>query len=157
MHTRFCLCPTIEPLATLVPPYSHRGDNPQTGEQLYQSSSYTVAKVLGPTTDSPTWGSSRATENPEGMWLWRPEGFDYRTSTGLGKQTIGGHKQLNLNLNFNRVTLWILLSALFSQNKVEPYQQITSIHSYVPVHGTEFILSLSKYLLNECWIIITAT
>ena len=65
--TRFCLCPTIEPPATLVPLYSHPGDNPQTGEQLYQSSSHTVAKVLGPTTDFPTWGSSKVTENPQGI------------------------------------------------------------------------------------------
>ena len=25
--------------------------------------------------------------------LWKPVGFDYRTSIGLGKQTLGGHKQ----------------------------------------------------------------
>ena len=31
--------------------------------------------------------------NPQGIRLWRPVGFDYRTSTGLGKQTLGGHKQ----------------------------------------------------------------
>ena len=50
-------------------------------------------KVLGPTTDFPTWGSGKGAENPQGIWLWRPVGFDYRTSTGLGKQTHGGHKQ----------------------------------------------------------------
>ena len=33
------------------------------------------------------WSSST------GIWLWRPVGFDYRTYTGLGKQTLGGHKQ----------------------------------------------------------------
>ena len=49
--------------------------------------------VLGSTTDFPTWGSSKGTENPPGIWLWRPVGFDYRISTGLGKQTLGGHKQ----------------------------------------------------------------
>ena len=27
------------------------------------------------------------------IWLWRPVGFDYTTYTGLGKQTLGGHKQ----------------------------------------------------------------
>ena len=32
-------------------------------------------------------------ENPQGIWLWRPVEFDYRTYTGLGKQTFGGHKQ----------------------------------------------------------------
>ena len=50
-------------------------------------------KVLGPATDFPTWGWGKGTENPQGIWLRRPMGFDYRTSTGLGKQTLGGHKQ----------------------------------------------------------------
>ena len=31
-------------------------------------------------------------EHP-GNLTWRPLGFDYRTSIGLGKQTLGGHKQ----------------------------------------------------------------
>ena len=30
---------------------------------------------------------------PPGIWLWRPAEFDYRTSTGLGKQTLGGHNK----------------------------------------------------------------
>ena len=50
-------------------------------------------KLLGPTTDFPTWGFSKGTENPQGISLWRPVWFDYRTSTGLQKQTLGGHKQ----------------------------------------------------------------
>ena len=45
-------------------PFSCWADNPQTGEQLYQRSSHTVVKVLGPTTDFPTWGSGKKTENP---------------------------------------------------------------------------------------------
>ena len=72
---------------------AHQADDPQTREQLYQRSFPTVTKILGPTTDFPTWGSSKGTENPKGIWLWRPVGFDYRTSTGLGKQTLWGHKQ----------------------------------------------------------------
>ena len=44
-------------------------------------------------TGLPTWGSGKGTENPQWIWLWRPVGFDYRTSTGLGKQTLGGNKQ----------------------------------------------------------------
>ena len=44
-------------------------------------------------TGLPTWGSGKGTENPQWIWLWRPVGFDYRTSTGLGKQTLRGHKQ----------------------------------------------------------------
>ena len=74
----------------LAPPQSRRADDPQTAEQLYQRNSQTVKKVLGPTTDFPTWGSSEGTENPQGIWLWRPVGFDYRTSTGLGKWTLEG-------------------------------------------------------------------
>ena len=30
----------------------------------------------------------RGTENPQGIWLWRPVGFDYITSTGLGNQRL---------------------------------------------------------------------
>ena len=44
-----------------------------------------VEKILRPTTDPQP-------ENPQGIWLWRPVGFDYRISTGLGK-TLGRHKQ----------------------------------------------------------------
>ena len=61
--------------------------------------SLTVKKILGPTTNFPTWGSGKGTENPQEIRLWRPVGFDYRTSIGLGKQTLGGHKQ---NLVYNR-------------------------------------------------------
>ena len=43
--------------------------------------------------DFPTWGSGKGTENPQGIWFWRPVGFENRTSSGLGKQTLGGHKQ----------------------------------------------------------------
>ena len=53
----------------------------------------TVKKVLGPTADFPTWGSGKRTENLQGIRLWRPVGFDYRTSTGQGKQTLEGHKK----------------------------------------------------------------
>ena len=38
--------------------------------------------------------SSKGTGNPQGIWLWRSEGFDYRASTGLEEtETLGGHKQ----------------------------------------------------------------
>ena len=69
-------------------------DLTQTGEQLYQRSSRTVGKFLGPKTDLPTWWSGKGTEKPQGIWLWRPVELDYRASTGLGKQTLGGHKQI---------------------------------------------------------------
>ena len=78
----------------LALPYSCPAHDPQTGEQLYQRSSHTIGKVLRPTTDSPAWGSGKGTENPQGIWLWNPVGFDYRTFTGLGKQRLlEGHKQ----------------------------------------------------------------
>ena len=48
---------------------------------------------LGPRKYFPTWGSGKGTENPQGIWLRRLAGFDYKTSTGLGKQTLRGHKQ----------------------------------------------------------------
>ena len=66
-----------------VPPQSHRADNPQTGEQLYQRNSCTVAKVLGPTTDFPTWESGKGTENPGNLTV-KSSGICYRTSTGTG-------------------------------------------------------------------------
>ena len=62
----------------------HWADDPRTGEQLYQRSSRTVTKVLGHTMGFPTRGFSKGIEKPQGIWLWRPVGFDYRTSTGLG-------------------------------------------------------------------------
>ena len=72
----------------LGPSLSHWADNPQTEELLYQRSSHNFMEVLGP-----NLGSSKGTENPLGIWVWRPVGFDYRTSTGLEKQILGGHKQ----------------------------------------------------------------
>ena len=42
-----------------MPLQSHQADDPQTGEQLYKSSSHTATKVLGPTTDFPIWGSGK--------------------------------------------------------------------------------------------------
>ena len=84
-------------LKTQCPPYviqvelgqkppQYSKDDPQTAEQLCQRNSHTVKKVLGPTTDFPTWGSGKGTVIPHGIWVWRPAGFDYRISTGLGKQ-----------------------------------------------------------------------
>ena len=69
----------------ITPPQSCQADTPQTAEQLYQRNAHTVKKFLGTTTDFPIWGSGKETENPLGIWLWRPVGFDYRPSTGLGK------------------------------------------------------------------------
>ena len=65
----------------------------QTADQLYQRNFHTVKKVLGPIADFATWRSGKGTENPQGIWIWRPVGFDYRTSIGLGRQTLEGHKK----------------------------------------------------------------
>ena len=53
-------------------------------------------KVLGPIIGFPTWESSKGTENPQEICLWRSAGFDYRTSTGLGKKRLlqGTNKNL---------------------------------------------------------------
>ena len=40
---------------------------------------------MSPMSAFPSWGSSKETENPQGIWFWRPAGFDYRTSIGLGE------------------------------------------------------------------------
>ena len=57
--------------------------DPQNGEQWYQRSAWTVLKVLNPTSGFPAWGSNKGTANPQGIWPWRPTGFDYRPSRGL--------------------------------------------------------------------------
>ena len=64
-------------------------------------------KILGPTAVFPTWGSSKGTENPQGIWLWRPVVFHYRTSTGLGENALGGHTQ-NLVCTTTQVFLTII-------------------------------------------------
>ena len=69
-------------ISSIAPRYSHQVGDPQTG------SSPIVATFLYPTTDFPTWGSNKGTENPQGIELWRSAGFDYRTSTGLWKQRL---------------------------------------------------------------------
>ena len=38
---------------------------------IYPRNSHTIKKILGPTTDFPTWGSGKAIENPQRVWLWR--------------------------------------------------------------------------------------
>ena len=53
-------------------------DDPQTAGQLYQRISHTVKKVLGSTTDFPTWGLGKGTESPRefdfgGQWETEPD------------------------------------------------------------------------------------
>ena len=59
--------------------------NPQTGKQLYHRGSPTVGKVLNPNSGFTIWEFGKGTKNPQGIWCWRPAGFDCRTSTGLGE------------------------------------------------------------------------
>ena len=42
-----------------------------------------------PRSGFPAWGSRKWTRRSQGIWHWRPEGSDCRTSTGLGKQRLG--------------------------------------------------------------------
>ena len=50
-------------------------------------------KIWNSSTDFPARESGKGTENPQRIWLQTPVGFDYRIYIGLGKQTLGGHKQ----------------------------------------------------------------
>ena len=79
----------------------------------FSQCSCTVTKVLGPTIDFPTWGSSNGTENPQGIWLWGPVVFDYRTFTGLGKEIFTGHKQ-------NFVWTWTKEKGAVTAQETEP-------------------------------------
>ena len=38
---------------------------------------------MNPTSGFPAWGSDKGTGNPQGIWTWRPVGFDCKTSTRL--------------------------------------------------------------------------
>ena len=84
-----------------APPYSHQTDNAKTEEKLYHRSSCTVAEFLGPTTDFPTWGSGKGTENPQAIWLRSPVGFDFRISKDWGNRLLEGtNKTLSIFIPF---------------------------------------------------------
>ena len=74
----------------LILPQSRWADHPQIVEQLHQRNPCTAKNVLGSPKDSPTWGLGKGTKNPQGIWLWRPVGFDYRNYTRLWKQLLKG-------------------------------------------------------------------
>ena len=57
--------------APLSLPQSRRSGNPQTGEQLYQRGSCTVAKVLGPTKISQPGEPAKALRTPKETDSWR--------------------------------------------------------------------------------------
>ena len=62
-----CVAQALLEKVTINPTREPAEDDPQTSEQLYQINSCTIKKVLGPTTDLPTWVSSKGTENPQGI------------------------------------------------------------------------------------------
>ena len=66
-------------------------------------------KVLSPTSGFPTWGSSNGSRNPQRIRLWRPAGFDCRTSMGLGgnrDSTLGGHTQSTVHTRTRGKEQW---------------------------------------------------
>ena len=128
----------------LVPPYSHRADDPQTAEQLHQRNPCSVKKVPGPTTEFPTWGSSKGTENPQGIWLWRPVGFDYRTSTRLRKQTLGGHKQ-------NLVSTRTQEKGAVSPQETEPDLSVSVQESPAEAWVDSGLLWGQGHWILQCW------
>ena len=73
----------------LAPPQSPQTDHPQIGEQLYQRSSHTFAKLLGPTTDLPEPGDmAKGLRTPrefdfEGQWNSTTELPQYRETDFL--------------------------------------------------------------------------
>ena len=83
------ISPTIEPLSRW----------PTNWRTIIPKKFSLCCKILGPTTDFSTLRSGKGTGKPQGIWIWRPVGYYYRTFTGLGKQTVKGHKQ---NLACNR-------------------------------------------------------
>ena len=50
----------------------------------HQRISPIFVKVMSPTSGFPAWGSDKRTGNPQGIWTWRPVGFDCKTFTGPG-------------------------------------------------------------------------
>ena len=61
--------------------------------EAWSAALHGVAKSWTWLSDWTDWTESYgADKSPQGIWLWRPVGFDYRTSMGLGKQTFGGHR-----------------------------------------------------------------
>ena len=72
---------------------SCQADNPQTVKQLYQRGSHTIAKVVSPKTDFPTWGSGKGTENPQGLYFEGQWDLITELTKDWETETLGGHKQ----------------------------------------------------------------
>ena len=52
-----------------------------------------LQNFYGPQQISQPENPTKGLRTPQGIWLWKPMGYDYRTSIGRGKQTLGGYKQ----------------------------------------------------------------
>lgn len=55
--------------------------------------------VPNPTSVFPVWEYDRRTGNPQGIWSWKPVGFDYRTFVGLGETETLAMEGTNKNLH----------------------------------------------------------
>jgi len=61
-------------------------------QTLHQIKYHAVKKVLGPKIDSKPWNLAKALRTLREFDFGGPMGFEYKTFTGLVKQTLGGHK-----------------------------------------------------------------
>ena len=74
-------------------------DNPQAREQLYQRSSQTVVKVLGPATGFTSWGSDKKTEDlQESDWKFIRTLLQNSHRTGE-VETLGGRTHTHIQTN----------------------------------------------------------
>ena len=70
----------------LAPLYSHRADNPQDWRIRPKKFSH-CCKSSRAHNRFPNLRIQQRDWEPQGIWLWRPVGFDYRTSTGKSRKT----------------------------------------------------------------------
>ena len=97
---------------------------------------------LGPRKYFPTWGSGKGTENPQAICLWKPVGFDYRISTGLGKWTLWGHKQ-------NLVYIRTQEEGAVTQQETEPDLPVSVQESPVEAWVDSGLLQVQGYWIQE--------
>ena len=96
-----------------------------------------------PFSDIPCW-SSKETENPQGIWLWRSVGFDYRISTGLGKQSLGRHKQ-------NIVSTRIQGKRTVTPQETKPYLPVSVWDSLVGTCANNCLMCDQGHWLQQSW------
>ena len=81
---------------------------------------------------------------PQGIWLWRPVGFDYRASTELGKQTLGGHKQ-------NFVSTRTQEKGAVTPQETEPDLPVSVQESPVEVRVDSGLLRGQGHWIQQSW------